>query len=224
MRLLATAIAAAGLCVSTAAGAALITFENDGLAPLAMTNAPGSPVPLASRLADQYLSLGALFSSEAGYAAVVNHFPADPTATPTPPAIVGGTTAGGLLDYAAAITITFVKPGDAGIGASTGRVRILGDRFPLNSGSVTMSAFDLGGALLGSVTVPDVGPIGTGPVLELTLAGIHSVVVSGDSGTVGFDNLEFDALSFPVPAPAPATSLLLLAGLAGAALARVRRA
>jgi hypothetical protein len=208
--------------IATTSHAALITFEEVGLAPSAMINSPGSAVPSVSRLTDQYLGLGALFTSQGGFAAVVNHNP-NPAATPSPPAVLGGTLADGTLSFTAPITITFVKPGDSSTLGTTTQVRILGDWFPLNSGTVTMSAFDIDGALLGIDTEFDNGSIGQGAILQLDFAqGIHRVVISGTSGTVGFDNLEFGPVSFAgtsIPEPS-SLSLLLASLLIGVAFSR----
>ena len=74
--------------------------------------------------------------------------------------------------------------------------------FGLGSGSVTLSAFDYLGNLLGSVTETDDKPEGSGPILTLNLTGIHSVTFSSTSGTVGFDNFQFgDLTAAPVPGP-----------------------
>ncbi|RVU47073.1 hypothetical protein [Rubrivivax rivuli] len=208
--------------IATASHAAVITFEETGIAPAAMLNSPGAAVPVASRLTDQYLGLGALFTSQGGFAAVVNHSP-NPSATPSPPAVIGGTLADGTLSYTAPITITFVKPGDSSTLGTTTMVRILGDWFPLNSGTITMSAFGIDGTLLGSDTEFDNGSIGQGAALQLDFAqGIHRVVISGTSGTVGFDNLEFGPVS-PVSASIPeptVVSLLLISLFMASAISR----
>jgi hypothetical protein len=219
----AAALVAALAVAPVGAHAAIITFE-EAVAPTAMTNSPGAAVPTGSRLTNQYLSQGVLFSSGAGYAAVVLHVTSPTNATPSFPNVIGGTTAGGALSYSTAITATFVQPGNASVLATTNFVRVLGDRFPLGSGTVTLSAFGLNGALLGSTTADDVGPIGTGPALELSLAGIHRVTFTGSSGTVAFDNFEFGELTVPsTPVPEPAALGLLVAGLAGIGFARRRR-
>jgi hypothetical protein len=220
----AVALVVALVGVPAGAHAAVITFE-EAVAPAAMNNSPGAAVPVGSRLTNQYLSQGVLFSSAAGYAAVVFHLASPENATPSFPNVIGGTLANDTLSYGSAITATFVQPGNAGVLATTNFVRVLGDRFPLGSGTVTMSAFGLNGALLGSTTVNDVGPVGTGPVLELSLSGIHRVTLVGTSNTVAFDNFEFGSLAIPsVPVPAPATLGLLALGLAGVgAMRRSRR-
>jgi hypothetical protein len=222
------AVSGAVLLSASAASASvnLITFEEPILT--AMSNSPGAPVPVGAQLSNQFLgTLGASFSSGAGYVAVVDH--GFPTLTPTPPNIIGGTTAAGTLDYSAPITVSFFDPSNTSNAATTDHVKVLGDLFGLGSGTVTLNAFDLSGNLLGSVTDTDNKPLGQGPVLEFDMAGIHSVSFSGTSGTVGFDNFEFDPVvtaTVTASVPEPAGWALMIAGfgLAGAALRRRRTA
>jgi len=207
-----------GLTSASSFANTLITFEEaTGLS--AMQNSFVA-VPLTARLDIQYLSEGALFSSTSAFVALVDHFPPNPLATPSPPNIVGGTSASGVLDYSAPVVVTFVVPGNASLDATTSFVSVLGDRFPDRSGTITMTAYGLTGNILGSVTAADTGPVGTGATLSLSLAGIHRVVLSNTNGTSGYDNLTFGPL---VPVPEPPVSMLLLAGLAGTLLLRTGR-
>lgn len=193
-----------------ASQAATITFE-ESVGLTAMGNSPGSGVPTAGQLTNQCLvSDGVSFASLAGYAAVVNHGAGNLSASV--PNIIGGTTSGGTLDYIAPITISFFLPSSTSTGAVTSFFKIQGDYIPLGSGSVTAQAFDVSGHLLGSTSDTDNKAFGlAGPVLTFSLAGIHSVVISGDNGTVGFDNLEFGPLTTAVPEPG--TYALMLSGL-----------
>ena len=222
------AVSAAALLGAGAASASvnLITFEEPGLT--AMGNTPGAAVSAGAQLSTQFLNtLGASFSSGAGYVAVVDH--GFPTLTPTPPNLVGGTTADGRLDDSAPIRIAFFDPANTANQATTDHVKVLGDLFGLGSGTVTLNAYDRFGVLLGSVTDTDDKPLGMGPVLELDFAGIQSVTFSGTSGTVGFDNFEFDTVvtigGLSAGAPEPAAWALMIAGfgLTGAALRRASR-
>jgi PEP-CTERM motif len=214
------AIAAVLLTLAGQAQASTITFEEPGL--VAMSNSPGAAVPIGAQLSNQFLStLGASFTSGAGFAAVVDH--GFPSLTPSPPNIIGGTTAGGLLDYSAPIGVSFFTPANTSIVATTSFVSVLGDLFGLGSGTVTLSAFDYLGNLLGSVSDVDNYPLGTGPVLTLNIAGIHSVSFSGTSGTVGFDNFQFGALTAVAPVPEPSTWAMMLLGFTGIGFMAYRR-
>lgn len=219
-------IMAAGLfaiSASPAFAATTITFEEQG--PVAMGNSPGAAVPVAAQLSNYYLSLGVKFSSGAGYAAIVDHgFPA---LTPSPPSIIGGTSAAGTLDYTAAITASFFDPSDGITKATTSSVSVLGDLYGLGSGSIFMNVYDVDGNLLGSVSDVDSYPLGTGGVLSFSGAGIHSVSFYSNNGTVGFDNFTFEALRVVgapgVPEPATWAMLLLGFGLIGGAMRTRRR-
>ncbi|WP_258039333.1 PEP-CTERM sorting domain-containing protein [Nitrosomonas ureae] len=196
----------------------LITFEEPGIS--AMENSY-IPVPSGARLDNLFLStLGVSFSSGVGYAAVVDHG-APSFLTPSSPNVLGGTTASGILDYSAPIIISFFDPSQIAQKATTNFVKVLGDFAGLGSGTITMTAYDSFGTILGSITDTDNKPFGQGPVLALHLNGIHSIVLSGSSNTVGFDNLEFNTPLLPVPEPETYTMLLAGLGLLGF-LARCR--
>lgn len=215
-------VGAIALGWTASASAATITFEEPGLT--AMGNSPGLLVPVGARLSDQFeLSDGVAFSSGGGFVAVVDHSPS-PTATPSPPNVIGGTTADGRLDYRAPITAAFFAPSGGG-GGVTDFVKVLGD-FLAGGGTVTLQAFDPLGVLLGSVTDTDNHPAGHGPVLSFSHANIHSVVITETSGTVGFDNFQFDTptavAAAGVPEPAGWAMMVAGFGLLGAGLRRPR--
>lgn len=214
-----TALTIAALALSVPATATTITFEEPGV-PTAMSNSPGAAVPVASRLDNQYLSLGVVFGSGAGYAAVVDH--GYPALTPTPPNIIGGTAAGGTLSYSTPITATFYLPNSA-TNAVTNSVKVLGDLFGLGRGTATLIAYDKLGNILGTVTDGDNKPLGQGPVLSFSAPGIHSVSFFSDNATVGFDNFEFGALAAAVPEPASWALMLFGFGAIGATVRRRAR-
>ena len=211
---LALALAAA-LSAAPAAATNLITFEEPVV--VAMSNVPGAAVPLTARLHDQFrATLGASFSSGAGYVAVVSHAPY-PTASV--PNIIGGTTPGGTLAYASLITVDFFDPAHPASSGKTGFVRVQGDYFGAGYGSIFLSAYDRAGHLLGTSTDTDNKPYGTGPVVMLALPGISRVTFGGDTGSVGFDNFEFGTVG-GVPEPAAWSLMIGGFGLIGAALRR----
>jgi hypothetical protein len=206
------AAAAVAFClVSVAHAATVITFEEAPNGLTAMVNAPGTVVPLASQLTNQYLaSSGVSFTSLAGYAALVNHGAGNPSASI--PNIIGGTTSDGRLNYNDAITISFFDIANTSVKAVTDSFKIQGDWVPLGTGQVFATAFDADGNLLASTSDTDNKVFGvSGPVLQFSIAGIHSVVISGNNGTVGFDQLEYGTLT---AVPEPGTWALLAVGLA----------
>jgi hypothetical protein len=210
LKLSASAIAFAITVAGNSHANTTITFEEASAGMTAMVNSPGSAVPLAAQLSNQYLSSnGVSFSSLAGYAALANHGPGEPTASV--PNIIGGTTSGGALSYGAPITISFFDTANTSVKAVTGFFKIQGDWHPLPGGSVFATAYDFTGHVLGTTSDTDNKIFGvSGPVLQFNIAGIHSVVISGDSGTVGFDNLEYGVLT---AVPEPETYAMMLAGL-----------
>ena len=211
---------AAALALVGQAHAATITFEEAVL--VAMNNSPGSAVTAGAQLSDQFLATdGVLFSSGAGYAAVVNH--GFPDLTPSPPNLIGGTAAGGTLDYSAAIRASFFTTANTSVLATTNFVSVLGDMFPFNSGTITLSAYDYLGNLLGSVSDTDNHTSGTAPILTLNFSGMHSVTFSGTSGTVGFDNFQFGDLTAVNAVPEPSTWAMMILGFAGVGYMTYRR-
>lgn len=166
-----------------------------------------SPVPAASQLSTQLqLSLGVSFSSAASYVGLARLGNGHATSGVNG---IGGVSAAGLFDYREAI-ITFTLPGDPSTPAVTNFASIRGDHASA-SGSITLEAFDVGGFPLASVTIAD----GGGSTLSLSPPGMHRLRVTSTSGTVAFDDLQFNT-----PVPEPASAALLGVGLALLAWAR----
>jgi len=206
--------AAFGITLFATAHAAPVAIDFDSLP--GMLNSPSS-VPLASQLSDQFLStLGATFSSQVNYVAVVDHGSTpgcgSPCPTPSLPNVIGGVKSDGTLSYGTPITILFFDPSHPTVKGITDFVSIRGDMAPLAGASATMEAFDALGQSLGSVSAFDST---VGLTLSITAQGIHSVLLTQDSasafsdGTIGFDNLQFNAVS---AVPEPATYMLLVTG------------
>ncbi len=195
------------LVVSTGVEAALINFDSLP----SMANNPGSTVPTANQLSNQFLStLGVSFSSSLGYVAVVNH---SPNPTVSAPNVIGGVTLEGLLSYGTPIDITFFDPTNSEIKGVTNFVSIRGDQVPLLGATATMEAFDINGNTLGLTNASD-SEIGL--TLSLSFSGIHSIHLTQNSsggsfdGTIGFDNLSFNSVT---AVPIPASIWLFISGL-----------
>lgn len=208
------ALAAISLALAAQAASAapiLINFDDR----TGMANSPGAPVPLASRLSDQYKALtGAVFSSDSPgspdspFVAVVDlQACCGPNHTISNPNGIGGVDALGRLSYGTPFIITFFEAA-TGLPGVTDFVQIRGDRFAAN-GTASMMAFGLDGTLLASDTEPDST---VGLTLQVNVAGIHRVVVSETQPNIAFDQLQFN----PAVAVAEPGSLLLLGiGLLG---------
>lgn len=197
------------------ASAIPLTIDFDSLP--GMSNSPGSPVPLSSQLSNQLQpTTGAVFSSTAGYVAVVDLGLGHAISSTNG---IGGVDAGGPLNYGTPIIVTFFDPTNALVKAVTDFVEIRGDQhatFPL--GTATLTAFGIGGGFLGTFTAPDVTG---GLTLSLSVPGIHSVRISETSATIAFDNLRFNPVT---SVPEPASLMLLGAGLAAIGIWRRKAA
>jgi hypothetical protein len=210
----AACIAALMIAAATTAGAqTVVNFDSF----TGMPNSPGTLVPLASRLSTQLLSSAVRFASLSDYIAVVVLGTGHATSGTLG---IGGTTAAGALSYSAPIRITFWDPANSATQGITNFVQIRGDLIPI-SGTVTMRVFDPLGALLATVTVPDIG----GSTLTYNGANVHSVEITGSSATVAFDDLQFGAVS-AVPGstvPEPSAVAMFAGGAILLAAAAQRR-
>jgi hypothetical protein len=172
------------------AGAQPILINFDDLP--GMSNAPGAPIPEASRLADQYLaSHNVRFSSGSPFVAVVIHG----GGTPSGVQLMGGSTPDGLLTYnhAFPVAVEFLSASDLSP-MVVSQVSITGDLFSI-PGTKTIEAFDVEGTLIGTQTHQD----SDAQPLTVSAPGIHRARFFSESATVGFDDLRFDT---PVPAGA----------------------
>lgn len=209
------AIIATLLIGAAPTAAAQTTVNFDGFT--GMPNSPGSLVPTVSQLSTQLLSSGVRFASLSDYIAVVFLGAGHATSGAIG---IGGTTAAGALSYSAPIRISFWDPANSLMKGTTNFVQIRGDMIPI-AGTVTMRVFDPLGALLATVTVPDIG----GSTLSFTGANVHLVEITGSSATVAFDDLQFGAVS-PVAGatvPEPSSVALFAGGAIVLAAGRRRR-
>jgi hypothetical protein len=179
---------------SLAAETVTITFESvAGVTPTS-SYFGGTFVADGSRLSTQMqLSEGVSFSSPAGYVALVHLGLGHATSGANG---IGGVTAPSTLHYQSPVVITFTVPGDPSLAAITDFVSIRGDQWP-HTGVATMEAFDVGGALLASVSANDVSG---GLVLSISNPNIHSIRLTQTSSDIAYDDLTFNT---PEPAVTP---------------------
>ena len=161
-----------------------------------MSNAPGSLVPVGSRLDDQFSSLGVSFRSNAGYAAVV-----DLGLGQTPSGIngIGGTTLDGLLSYdsTSPIEINFGDPSGGWNPAATNFVSFRGDL--IGDGSIgTMNVYNDYGILIYTDSQVDTG--GNTFSYASSTENISRVDFVG-SGTIAIDDLSFNNVVVLTPEP-----------------------
>lgn len=181
----------------------------------------GTPVPESAQLSSQLLSShGLAFSSDSSspFIAVVN-LGANHAASGING--IGGVDGSGLLSYATAFRVEFFLPFNPSTPAATDFVSIRGDLIANGNHPVTLEAFDLSGALLGTSTQIDSQPW----TLSYSGAGIHSIRVSQapNAFSAAFDDLTFNPL---VAVPEPSSLALLSVGglgIAGHFLIRRRK-
>ncbi len=90
-----------------------------------------------------------------------------------------------------------------------------------------VQALDLSGNVLGSMTVPPVGPNQARPIstTRFNVAGIHAISFTRIANPAGgallaIDNVTFDAPVLPAAVPEPASVWMLAVGIAGVAVKR----
>ncbi len=176
------AVACAGACgLAAQAQTVIIDFENLP----AMSNSPGSFVPVDARLHDQFLaSHGLRLSSGTPYCAAVLLGSGRATSGVLG---LGGTLPTGQLSYANLFPVVgeFFVPGDPNQPAITDSVSVRLDLLAVPA-ATTLRVYGLAGDLLGSVSSNNAG----GTTLALSATGIHRFEIAGN-GTNGFDDLTF---------------------------------
>ena len=177
-----------------------VTIDFQGLAPMAAV--PGSPVPLASQLSDQFLSShGLLFQSESvsPYVALVD--------------LGGGGVGIGSVDdnhnlsYETGFRINFFLPGQPSVSAATDFASIHPAANTVIGIAYAMSAFDVEGTLLSG----DFNITTQGSPLNIGFPGaeIHSLQLFG---RIAFDDVTFNTPLVAVPEPS-LFALTLLIGM-----------
>jgi hypothetical protein len=194
----------------------LLLYPGSALAVSILINFDSLSVPVA--LSTQFAAQGVVFNSGL---ADNNTFGAQVVVPSSP----------NYVRFGDGFTITFVDPANSAVNATTDFVSY--ENLGLHSGGqydgYTVSVRNLLGVEIGTFTVPPEGPgaeIAPFPT-SFSIAGIHSLVFSRTtnplgSGIVGFDDLQFNAVTAVRAVPEPASGLLLVGGLAGLGLLRRR--
>jgi PKD repeat protein len=148
----------------------------------------GTVIPAGARLSNQLqASHGVSFRSGVDYVALVRLGSGHATSGVNG---IGGVSTSNLIRYAQPLVIAFSMPGSPSVPAVTNFVSLRGDQNPA-PGSARMEAFDLGGALVGSVSAADVRG---GLTLSLSAPNIHSIRITQTRSDIAFDDLRFNPL------------------------------
>ncbi len=175
--------------VVTAIGTVLVDFETVPGVTALTSFGNGVNVPTAARVTTQLqMTTGAAFNSTAGYVALVRLGLGHATSGLNG---IGGVNASNALTYNSPVVVTFSVPGSPATPAVTDFVSIRGDR-SAGSGSMTMQAFDVNGAQIGTVTVPDSS---AGPTASLSIPNIHSIRITQTQGNIAYDDLRFNPVT-----------------------------
>lgn len=205
------------MMASPQAKAVVLNFDaaqiaGTGLAP--MPNSGGS-IPSTARLSNQFLSSSGIVFSP--FVALVDVETTAPESMPSPTNGIGGVSTNNTVSYATPILASFFLPANSSTPAITDFVSVQADFFG-EGGSISLQAFNTQGTLIGSTSAVDSG----GPILSLSIAGIHSVRIEGTSGSA-FDNFTFNDVVADPSASVPEPSTLLGLGLLGLGAAFKRR-
>lgn len=217
-------LAALAIALSLPASATVLDFESPlpgGLAP--MTFVQGATVPDTARVTNQYLSVGVLIEDAALVAGGFSHAASGVNA-------LAGINASGNIDYDHPVAFSFFQPGDGSVTGTTDFFAYSPDLAGGSGNVVTISAFAIGGALLGQVSYIETGTF-TSPLSISGIGQFHKVTVdqtlySQNSGGIMLDLVQFgDILPVTaVPEPESCAMMLIGLGIIGTAVRRRSRA
>ncbi|MEE9329941.1 MAG: VPLPA-CTERM sorting domain-containing protein [Parvularculaceae bacterium] len=213
LKTLAASCAALFSLATANASAATIDFETlaDGVtAPMVLLGGSvGDHTPFL--VGSAYTTLGVTFSSEGD---------TDPETGPIFGNLSGFAGANTIIqDYKRATGASFnIRADFSGVVEN-----VSVDVYAAAGNSVTMTAYDSGGLVLGAITSLAIATIGDSENIGLSGLGPIAYIIweasSPFSSSVGIDNLTFDSSAVPLPAALP----LFLAGLAGMGAASKRK-
>ena len=198
--------------ISTASAQTTLDFE--GPLPFGLTSTnylQGSVVSANNQIGNNYLALGVSVTGAALVNLGYGH-----TASGTNG--LSGISSRGGVDYGSPFSFEFFSPTNSSIAAATDYFSIAPDRAGGSENTVTLTAYDFTGQLVGTRSfVENSGFPGT---LELSGIGdFHKVVVfaslaNQNSGGIGMDLVTYGNLSpIAAPVPEPETYAMMLAGL-----------
>jgi hypothetical protein len=177
------------LCAELTPSNTIIDFENLS----GMDFVAGTFIGAEARLTNQYVDRGILFSSAAGFAAILNLGAGHATSGANG---FGGSTPDGLLAYdsSAPIDILFYSPTNPAAPATTDYFSVRVDHnHNAGAGNYTIEAFNLWGISIASQTFAD-----TEDVAIINTPGIHEIRMTG-SGSTAFDDVVFSPPQTALP-------------------------
>jgi len=141
---IAKAVACLGVLLTQAVSAnVILDFENPlpgGLMPTTFWQ--GVLAPDSAKVTDQYLSQGIVMSNAALVAGGIGHSASGINS-------LAGIDAGGSINYDSPVTFTFFEPGASGVEGTTDYFAYRPDLGGGSGNIITISAYDLAGALIG---------------------------------------------------------------------------
>jgi len=174
----------------------------------------GTAVPESARATDQYLNLGIRIEDAALIALGVGHAPSGGNG-------LGGVDPSGHLNYDSPVTFAFFSPVDGTTPATTEYFGYSPDLAGGSQNVITITAYDLGGFVVGQVSYTETGSFsvsspltisGVGPFHRVT---IDQTLASPTTGGIGIDLVRFGALSFAPPDTTPPVITPSIAGTLG---------
>lgn len=215
---LASALGYAGVFAAQAVSAnVILDFENplpDGLAPTSYWQ--GALVPNSAKLTNQYLSLGIAMSDAALVAGGYGHSASGTNS-------LAGIDADGRINYDIPVTFSFFQPGNSSVEGTTDYFAYRTDLGGGSGNVITISAYDLTGALMGQASylesATSMTPLSISGIGQFHRVTVDQTLQSTYSGGIMLDLVEFGDIEVG-RVPEPQALALIALGLAGIGLSR----